>query len=378
MIREPLQRHEIILMDSAHANTSSKTLTPTSFAELKVKERQDLEEWIKQNPAILGMDLLLISSEFDGFDKTKERLDLLAIDRDGKLVVVELKRDVAGTLADLQAIRYAAFCSAMTFEKAVSLLAAFAKIEKNDAKKKIRDFVEDQEFSTIDKKPRIILAAGRFDDQGVTSCVLWLRSFGVDISCVEITPYRMPDDNRLILVPRVIIPLPEAQDYIIGIEEKDVAEGRPSGMQQWYREKYQLILDRFRELDPVRGSRVTTSQRYLQLPTGRSGVHFEWLFSGSRKEKMLSVEIHFETKSKDMNHKLCAAIGNHKAVLQEKLGEDIHVNPDWTSEWSSVYIERPCEPWSDDIAIWASKKMYALTEMTQPILDEFWSKEKKA
>jgi len=29
----------------------------------------------------------------------------------------------------------------------------------------------------------------RFDDQEVTSCVLWLRSFGLDISCVEITPY---------------------------------------------------------------------------------------------------------------------------------------------------------------------------------------------
>jgi hypothetical protein len=93
---------------------------------------------------------------------------------------------------------------------------------------------------------------------------------------------------------------------------------------------------------------------------------------------MLSVEIHFETKSKDMNHKLCAAISNHKTALQEKIGEDIHVNPDWTSEWSSVYIERSCEPWSDDIAIWASKKMHALTQVVQPILDDFWSKERKA
>jgi hypothetical protein len=69
------------------------------------------------------------------------------------------------------------------------------------------------------------LAAGGFDDPEVTSCVLWLRSFGVDIACVEITPYRLPD-NRIALVPRVIIPLPETKDYMVSAEEKEAEQAQ--------------------------------------------------------------------------------------------------------------------------------------------------------
>lgn len=54
--------------------------------------------------------------------------------------------------------------------------------------------------------------------------MLWLRTFKVDISCVEITPYRMPD-GHIVIVPRVIIPLPEAADYVVKAEKKDAEQG---------------------------------------------------------------------------------------------------------------------------------------------------------
>jgi hypothetical protein len=64
---------------------SPGTLTPTSFAELGIQERQHLEEWIKKNPDILGSKLLLITSDYDKFDNSDKRLDLLALDDVGKL-----------------------------------------------------------------------------------------------------------------------------------------------------------------------------------------------------------------------------------------------------------------------------------------------------
>jgi hypothetical protein len=187
---ENATNNKIVLMDQQSGK--SLTLLPTSFSDLGVKERQDLEEWIKDNPDILGEKLLIVTSEYDHFENSDKRLDLLALDRQGKLVVIELKLDVAGTLADLQAIRYAAFCSTMLFDQVVSLRAKFAKISNEEARQEIQDFVGKPDFSTLDNRPRIILAAGSFNDQEVTSCVLWLRDFEVDISCAEITPYRMP------------------------------------------------------------------------------------------------------------------------------------------------------------------------------------------
>ena len=58
-----------------------------SFSELGFKERPHLQEWLAKSPNTLGEDLLIIQKEFDGFSDTKERLDLLALDKNGNLVI---------------------------------------------------------------------------------------------------------------------------------------------------------------------------------------------------------------------------------------------------------------------------------------------------
>ena len=65
----------------------------TDFKSHVILERQHLEKWIEKNPDLLGEELLIITNEYDKFDKTKERLDLLALDKEGNVVVIELKRD---------------------------------------------------------------------------------------------------------------------------------------------------------------------------------------------------------------------------------------------------------------------------------------------
>lgn len=86
----------------------------TTFKESGILERQDLERWVENHPEILGEDLLALTPEYDRFDKTNERLSLLAIDKDGKLVVVELKKDDSGKSVEAQTIRYAACRSTRT------------------------------------------------------------------------------------------------------------------------------------------------------------------------------------------------------------------------------------------------------------------------
>jgi RecB family endonuclease NucS len=67
-----------------------------TFSELGFKERENLQEWIANNPDCLGEDLLIIQKEFDGFNDTNERLDLLALDKQGNIVVIENKLDDSG------------------------------------------------------------------------------------------------------------------------------------------------------------------------------------------------------------------------------------------------------------------------------------------
>lgn len=196
----------------------------SSFTNLNIWERTHIEEWVRTNPEILGEDLLIVSIEFDRFSNSNDRLDLLAVDREGNLVVVELKRDSAAGYADLQAIRYAAMVSSMTIDKLVPYYISYKKkyddelLTDLEAKEQIIEFVESDSFSELSTKPRIILCSEGFSAE-ITTTVLWLRESEIDISCVSITPYKV--DDKVIVVPKVVIPLEEAKQYLIDIKRKE-------------------------------------------------------------------------------------------------------------------------------------------------------------
>jgi hypothetical protein len=363
--------NEIIVLDPITGQ--SKTVLPLSFPELKAKERQDLERWIEGNPDILGVKLLIITSEYDKFDNSDKRLDLLALDEDGTLTIIELKRDAAGTLADLQAIRYAAFCSTMTLEQIIELRSEYSKNGKEAAEREIREFVGYSDL--LKQKPRIILAAGGFDDQELTSCVLWLRQFGVDISCVEITPYRTDESPKLILVPRVIIPLPETEQFMIGSERKEAEETRTSPSEGIYRERNKQILAFFAALSPQIKPREVSGKPVIRISTGHSEVRFEWVQRGKRpQDKTVEVAVQFQTPSKAENQELCRLFKQHEAELKAAVQETFTFNENWGERWASVYLSKSAEPWTEDVARWAAETMHKLVPIAQPLIDHFYEK----
>jgi hypothetical protein len=201
-----------------------------TLSQLQLRERYDLQEWVLQTPKLLGEDLLILTSEFSGFDKTAERLDVLALDKRGILTIVELKRSAVGTAAELQALRYAAYCSTMSLGDLADLLASYesrrtqAEVSPSDAEQKIKAFVSDPDFTALTDKPRIILGAEEFSPE-ITATVMWLRTFGIDISCIRLRPYNIA--GQLVLDSSIIIPLPEAREFQIRRENKAAQQDRP-------------------------------------------------------------------------------------------------------------------------------------------------------
>jgi len=345
-----------------------------TFSELKIKERKHLENWIINNPDVLGERLLIVSTEFDRFDKSDKRLDILALDSAGKIVIVELKREIRNSLAELQAIRYAAFCSAMTFKQVVRELARYKKIDESQAESEIRDFVEDPGFEKIDSQPRIILAAGSFGDPGLTSSVLWLRTFRLDIRCVELAPYKLPD-NRVILVPRVLIPLPEAEDFVVRVEEKEAAGKTLTPTQRFNQDRNKQILSRFRKLDAERAPSQAPAKNFMQVPTMYSGTHFQWSYRTLGPEKKIEVAVHFEKSSKEKNRWLCEMLKKHRSEIEAGVGKKVTFDPEWRDRWASVYVQRDADPWTESLADWAAQKMAVFIKVVQPHLDQYCPKQ---
>jgi len=202
-------------------------LKEKKFSELGFREREHLQEWIAANPEVLGEELLIIQKEFDGFDETRERLDLLALDKQGHLVVIENKLDDSGRDVTWQALKYASYCAGLTKSQIVAIYQQYLdKYEQGDsAQQRLTDFFDDIEFDELTLNPgsdqRIIFVAANFRRE-VTSTALWLMDHRIRIQCIKAVPFAMGD--QLLLNLDQIIPVKEAEEYMIGISEKKQQE----------------------------------------------------------------------------------------------------------------------------------------------------------
>ena len=209
---------------------ASERLAEVEFSTLGFQERRDIQEWVANNSSILGDDLLIVDKEFDGFDRTNERLDLLAVDSSGALVIIELKRDDSGEDVHWQAIKYASYLRDATPDFVAQRLAehrAFSSTEQ--AKACLSDHLDAKELSGLNHEQRIILASHRFAPE-VTSAVLWLNEkVGAPlITCVTLTPFRDAETGALYVQASTIIPVRGADDYMVGVGGKAQAAGLTS------------------------------------------------------------------------------------------------------------------------------------------------------
>jgi hypothetical protein len=168
--------------------------------------------------------VMVVAEEFGAFTDARRRIDLLGVDRDGRLVVIELKRTADGGHLELQALRYAAMVSVMTFDDLVEHHEHYlGKVEPDavdEARSRLADFLEDAggEDAVLSREVRLVLVAAGFDRE-ITTTVLWLSDvYGLDIRCVKLTPYKVAE--RLLLDVQQIIPLPEASELRVQIRRK--------------------------------------------------------------------------------------------------------------------------------------------------------------
>ena len=202
----------------------SEALREVDFAHLGFRERRDIQEWVAANPGILGEDLLILTKEFSGFDRTSERLDLLAVDADGKLVVIELKRDDTGSDAYWQAIKYASYLRRASHDDIIRMLVDHASVTEEEAGVRLLEHLNADDLNSLNNSQRIILASHRFAPE-VTSAALWLNERASTeslITCVQLTPCRDEKTEALYLQANTIIPVPVEEDYAVQIGSRQL------------------------------------------------------------------------------------------------------------------------------------------------------------
>ncbi|WP_174908002.1 DUF4268 domain-containing protein [Burkholderia diffusa] len=291
-----------------HASNRIIKIRQVSFSERGYRERDHLQEWLANQPDALEEELLIIQKEFDGFDDTRERLDLLAIDKSGNLVVIENKVDDSGRDVVWQALKYASYCSTLSKTQVAEIFQRY--LDKHgpgrDARALICDFLGEEDFTEVVLNPgndqRLILVAANFRKE-VTSTVLWLLKHRVFVKCFRATLFQHGEDVFLTL--EQVIPLPEAEELMIGISEKEdeeqSAERGQADRYQLRTEFWHLALGALRRANVDAYANISPKKdHWLSGSYGVTGIHYSMVFNRDEAR----VEFALDTPSQAVNKAL--------------------------------------------------------------------------
>jgi len=260
----------------------------TTFAAEGVLERTHLQRALRDHIEVLGDGLLVVAEEFGDFQDARRRIDLLCVDHDARLVVIELKRTDDGGHMELQALRYAAMVSAMTFEQLVDIyqrhLDAIAPDQPQEARGTLADWLEDAggEDAVISREVRIILASADFGRE-ITTTVLWLNDvYSTDIRCVRLSPYRLGE--QLLLDVQPVIPLPEAEELTVQLRRRETAARAAASGRDW---TSYVITTSSGATAPLRKRRAVLA---MVQALSAAGVSCETMKETIRGPRMLGVE----------------------------------------------------------------------------------------
>lgn len=304
---------------------SIKPLKKVQFKDLGFKERAHLQEWIAKEPSALGEELLIIQKEFAGFSDTNERLDLLALDKQGCLVVIENKLDDTGRDVTWQALKYASYCSALSKDEIRAVFQQY--LDKigggQSAEKELSSFYEDVDYPdlslNIGVRQRIILVAANFRKE-VTSTVLWLSNFQVRIKCFSATPYAMGDD--LFLNVEQIIPTRDVESYTIRLAAK--VKDEITGLETEVRRH---TIRRAFWAEVIKSMNSSTSNLYQNISAGKTswisassgvrGLQFNFV---STKD-FTRVELYIDRGEPDENKAIFDALLQDRHDIEEAFGD---------------------------------------------------------
>lgn len=222
-----------------HADNAIE-LEDTSFFDENILE-STLQDYIYNNPSCLSDETkyMLLSKEFSPWSKSKREIDIIGIDNIGNLVVVEVKRDLIASHADLQALRYAAMLQDYKFSDLITHYATTKNISQESAKQIIFDFIIEQDKERIEhtfddeKEIVVILVSHNFSPE-ILLTAKWLRNkYNMDIRCISFKPYR--DTSGIYIKVEPVIPVSEIevdlwskqQDHVL---QKNVTKDRTKFM----------------------------------------------------------------------------------------------------------------------------------------------------
>lgn len=163
-----------------------------SVAQSVLPSESMLETWIAENPKLIGLDVLVIgtqiSTDFGG------RIDILAIDREGDLTVIELKRDRTPRDIVAQILDYASWVSSLNTRR-------IHEISQGKNSKKLEDrfseFFDTALPENLNENHSMVIVASEFDPSSRRIVEYLAEKHGISINSVFFSVFKDGNETYL-------------------------------------------------------------------------------------------------------------------------------------------------------------------------------------
>jgi uncharacterized protein with ParB-like and HNH nuclease domain/predicted transport protein len=133
-----------------------------------------------------------------------------------------------------------------------------------------------------------------------------------------------------------------------------------------YERFFKLVQSLFIEMCPAARAGSVSGKHYHQIPTGTSGLHYEWGFHGKPRDR-IGIELHFESKDPSVNMARLEYLKSHESEWRGWLSDvsNLTFMPTWGSVgWARMFFERPVGALTTELAEQVAADMAGLYRAT--------------
>ena len=147
----------------------------------KLDSEKKLEEWIEKDISIISNDLLVLGRQVH--TAFGDKIDLLCIDRDGNLIIVELKRDKTPREIIAQTLDYASWVKDLSSEDIMNIADDYFK-EQGSLEKAFEDKFELELPDSVNAHHRMLIVGSEIDESSERIIKYLSDNYGVDINAI--------------------------------------------------------------------------------------------------------------------------------------------------------------------------------------------------
>lgn len=272
-----------------------QNLTEVMSGKLGLEEH--LEEWLENDISIISEDLLVIGRQVGtAFGKA---IDLLGLNRNGDIVVVELKKDKTQREVIAQILEYASWVDDLPYENVESIANDYLNRKGLSLEEAFQKKFNYPLPDLLNESHEMLIVASDLDDQS-ERVIRYLSEYGIKINALTFNYFKKDEHEyiaRVLLIPKSAVETRGTKRKYVPLSEENlrkIAEDNGAG------ELYSAITHGLESLFDSKGTTLS-SVAFSGLQDGKMNTIFSIIPKESNKENGLKFVVYLRRFSKYFN-----------------------------------------------------------------------------